>query len=244
MPSDYSRHLGGALICCLIMSMAGCDLFERTTIENSAVMQYPKDDEDFDFWDILSKQSVVTNNDALHGLLLLADGSDPCDTYECRYEAAVTKGWFDGSWGGMPPADQSSKTGWIAVAGCKILAIKGGLTMQVFGDSPRYCSRELTFMGLLPAVSENEALSGLEFTAFIDNIEDRQRLDAALEAREKIKKQQKELKWQQEAKRISEVLTPMHSGPVDGTEQPDADSASTEPDSSKKTSDTPSEPSL
>ena len=59
--------------------------------------------------------------------------------------------------------------------------------MQVFGDSPRYCSRELTFMGLLPAVSENEALTGLEFTAFIDNIEDRQRLDAALEAREKLK---------------------------------------------------------
>ena len=34
-------------------------------------------------------------------------------------------------------------------------------------------------MGVLPSVTENEALSGLEFTAYVDNIEDRQRFDAA-----------------------------------------------------------------
>ena len=243
MRSDCLRHLCGALACCLMISVTGCDLFERTTIQDSAVVQFPGNDEDFDFWDAISKQSVVTNNDALHGLLLLADGKDDCETYECRYEAGVQKGWFEGSWGGMPPADQSAKTGWIAVAGCKILAIKGGLTMQLFGDSPRYCSRELTFMGLLPAVSENEALSGLEFTAFIDNIEDRQRLDVALKAREELKKRQKELKRQQEAKRISEVLTPMNTGSVDGTEQSGDDSSSSDPDNAQMSSDTPSEPS-
>ena len=115
--------------------------------------------------------------------------------------------------------------------------------MQLFGDSPRYCSRELTFMGLLPAVSENEALTGLEFTAFIDNIEDRQRLDVALKAREELKKRQKELKRQQEAKRISEVLTPMNTGSVDGTEQSGDDSSSSDPDNAQTSSDTPSEPS-
>lgn len=243
MPSDCFRHLLKTLPICLIMLLAGCDLLERTTIQDSAVVQFPKNDEDFDFWDTLSKQSVVTNNDALHGLLLLADDSDACETYECRYEAGVQRGWFDGSWGGMPQADQSAKTGWIAVAGCNILKIKGGLTMQLFGDSPRYCSRELTFMGLLPSVSENEALTGLEFTAFVDNIEDRQRFNAALKAREEIKKRQEEIKDQQEAQRISEVLTPMNAKPIGGSGQSGDVSTSPDPESSKSTSDEPSEPS-
>ncbi|MAT82572.1 MAG: hypothetical protein CMJ29_13130 [Phycisphaerae bacterium] len=243
MRSDDLRHVCIALASCLLMTATGCDLFERTSIENSAVVQFPANDEDFDFWDTLATQSVVTNDDALHGLLLLADGKDDCETYECRYEAGVQKGWFEGSWGGMPPANQSAKTGWIAVAGCRILEIKGGLTMQLFGDSPRYCSRELTFMGLLPAVSENEALTGLEFTAFVDNIEDRQRLDVALKAREALKKQQKELRRQQEAKRISEVLTPMHSGGVGGTEQSGEEPDSPDPDNAQESSDSPSEPS-
>ena len=208
---------------------SGCALFERTTLDDSAVVQFPGNDQDFDFWDSLAKQSVVTNDDALHGLLLLSDGSDDCDTYECRYEAGVAKGWFDGSWGGMPPANESARVGWVAVAACQILKIKGGLTMRLFGDSPRYCSRELTFMGLLPSLSENEALTGLEFTALVDNIEDRQRLNQAFEAREKLKEQQKKAKEAAEAKRISEVLTPMHPGPIGGTDDSnEADSSAPE----------------
>ncbi len=216
MPSR--KHVLLLLMVTVIGFASGCTLFERTTLDDSAVVQFPGNDQDFDFWDSLAKQSVVTNDDALHGLLLLSDGSDDCKTYECRYEAGVAKGWFDGSWGGMPPANESARVGWIAVAACQILEIKGGLTMQLFGDSPRYCSRELTFMGLLPALSENEALTGLEFTALVDNIEDRQRLNQVFEARKKLKEQQKKAKEAAEAKRISEVLTPMHPSPVEGTD--------------------------
>ena len=224
MPSSRSTLIITALVAGLVLP--GCNLFERTTIENSAAVQFPGGDQDFEFWDALSKQSVVTNNDALHGLLLLADGSDDCETYECRYEAAVEKGWFEGSWGGMPAADASAKVGWMAVAGCRILEIDGGLTMRLFGDSPRYCSRELTFMRILPAVTENEALSGLEFTAYVDNIEDRQRFDVAVETRKKLQERQKELKREAEAKRISETLTPMNGNSVGGPEQSPGDEAS------------------
>lgn len=225
MPSR--KFVRALLVLAWSIHSGGCSMFDRTTIENSAVQQYPADDQDFDFWDVLAKQSVVTNDDALHGLLLLSDGKDPCTTYECRYETAANKGWFEGSWGGMPPADESARVGWIAVAACKILDIKGGLTMRLFGDSPRYCSRELTFMGLLPSVSENEALTGLEFTALVDNVEDRQRLNKAFEAREKLKEQQREAKRAAEAKRISEILTPMNPGRIEGTDE-------------KKQADTPS----
>ena len=217
-----------SLLSCLLVATAGCDMFERTTIEDSAVVKFPGNDEDFDFWDSLSTQPVVTNNDALHGLLLLNDGKDDCETYECRYQAAVDKGWFDGSWNGMPPTNASAKVGWMAVAGCQILDIQGGLTMQVWGDSPRYCSRELTFMGILPSVTENEALSGLEFTAFVDNIEDRQRFDAAAEARKRLEEQKKASRWQNDAKRNSKVVTPMETNPVAGPEPSSGDTPSSE----------------
>ena len=222
---------------------SGCTLFERTKLENSAVQQFPSNDQDFDFWDTLAKQSIVTNDDALHGLLLFSDGKDECTTYECRYEAGVAKGWFDGSWGGMPPAEESARVGWVAVAACQILEIRGGLTMRLFGDSPRYCSRELAFMGLLPSLSENEALTGLEFTALIDNIEDRQRLNQALEARKKLMQQQKQAKDAAEAKRISEVLTPMHPRPIEGADDSTEDAVPASEPETATGSDRTTEPS-
>jgi hypothetical protein len=70
------------------------------------------------------------------------------------------------------------------VAACRILDIDGGLTMRVFGDSPRYCTRELNAMGMLPGLTANEALTGLEFITLVDNIEGRDRLQRAWDRRE------------------------------------------------------------
>lgn len=52
------------LMCCCI----GC---ERARIKDSAVDQFPRSTEELDFLDALEKQMVVTNDDALHGLIVL-----------------------------------------------------------------------------------------------------------------------------------------------------------------------------
>ena len=70
------------------------------------------------------------------------------------------------------------------MAGCQILDIQGGLTMRVLGPSPRYCTRELVAMGMLPGLTANEALSGLEFIAYIDGLEERDRLQRAWQRRD------------------------------------------------------------
>ncbi|MCZ6543072.1 MAG: hypothetical protein O6768_05350, partial [Planctomycetota bacterium] len=49
----------------------------------------------------------------------------------------------------------------------------GGLTMRLFGPSPRYCTRELIFMDILPQRTEHQSLSGLEFIDLVGRIEDR-----------------------------------------------------------------------
>jgi hypothetical protein len=51
--------------------------------------------------------------------------------------------------------------------------------MRVFGPSPRYCTRELSGLGILPDLTQNEALNGLEFIAFMNNIEERLELQDA-----------------------------------------------------------------
>lgn len=146
----------------LVALLSGC---ARTTLVDSAADKFPGDDAELQFWQQLETQPVVTNNDALHGLTLLADGLDPAEDYEQRIATARERGWLGGS--DAPPANESVRMGTIAVAICEILDIKGGVTMHVFGPIPRYCTRELVFLRYIPPRTEFQAVSGLEFIDLI-----------------------------------------------------------------------------
>jgi len=166
--------------CVLSMALlaAGCTT-ARTHLANTAVDQYPGADETLDYWDALEQQSVTTNNDALHGLILFVDGDEGLlGTYPERVARARELGWMDDD-GDPPAADDSATVGLMAVAGCYILDIKGGLSMAIWGKTPRYSLRELVHISVLPGIGEHEALSGAEFIAYIDALEQRQRVDAA-----------------------------------------------------------------
>ena len=157
---------------------SGCTM-KRTNLTDTAVDQYPGPEETLDYWDVLETQSITTNNDALHGLILFVDGDDGLlETYPERVTRARELGWMS-STGEVPPAQDSATVGLIAVAGCHILDIQGGLSMTLWGKTPRYCLRELVHISVLPGIGEHEALSGAEFIAYIDALEQRQRVDAA-----------------------------------------------------------------
>lgn len=141
--------------------------------------------DNFDFWDALAEQPVVTNDDALHALILMEDGRDPSTDFEGRMAIAREKGWLKGTSGPLEP-NESATVGLLSVAGCRILDIQGGLTMHIFGDSPRYCTRELNALHILPGLTPNEALTGLEFITFINSLEERDRLQRAWKRREDV----------------------------------------------------------
>ena len=155
----------------LLLASAGMVGCARTMLESSAVDDWPGNEAELEYLEALETQRVVTNHDALHGLLLLADGADPHETYEQRLADARQRGWLapDAS----PEANESAAIGMMAVAVCEILEIDGGLTMLFFGPSPRYCTRELIFLDILPPRSEHQSLSGLEFIDLLGRIEDR-----------------------------------------------------------------------
>jgi hypothetical protein len=170
--------LPAAMIALLLI--AGC---QRTIVDRTMLERHPSETDDFEFWDGVAQEAVVSNDDALHALILIEDGRDPSTDFAGRMAHAEKKGWLKGTPLPLDP-NESVSVGILSVAACRILDIDGGLTMRVFGDSPRYCTRELNAMGMLPGLTANEALTGLEFITLVDNIEGRDRLQRAWDRRE------------------------------------------------------------
>jgi hypothetical protein len=104
-----------------VMALVGCGLTERTTVEQSAVVQWPTSDDSLDYWDTLESQAVTTNDDALHGLLLLVQESPPPADWNERLAAAQRRGWL-GAVTSLQPTE-SAQIGMIAVCICHILDV-------------------------------------------------------------------------------------------------------------------------
>lgn len=150
---------------CVALALQAC---ERSRVTDSAVERFPRPAQELDFLEALDKQVVVTNGDALHALIAFADGADLATTYAGRVQVAQAKGWIPADWN--RPADESAQVGWMAVAACRIVGIKGGLTMRLSGPTPRYATKELVFMDVIPLRTENQALSGQEFVDFVNRL--------------------------------------------------------------------------
>lgn len=161
------RVAAGSLAAALVFGLApAC---ERTTIARSAIDDYPDPPQELDYFDALEEKSVVTNNDALHAFLLIADGEDHWGSFEARVREAKRRDWLPERWD--EPANESAEAGWISRVACMLARINGGLTMMVFGPIPRYAVRELGNRQILVGKREGQALTGLEFTDFLGRLD-------------------------------------------------------------------------
>jgi len=155
-----------ALACLLGTAMCGC---ARTMVEDSAADHWPAPEDELDFWDDLGERAALTNHDALHGLLLAEDPSASYDSYEAHLAAAVDREWVGSN--AHLPANEVAEIGMISVAVCRMLDISGGVTMSILGPSPRYATRELVYLGILPDRSPNQAMTGVEFMDLLRKVE-------------------------------------------------------------------------
>ena len=127
-----------------------------------------------DFWHTLATRPVTSNDEAFHGLILYVNGQDDSTDYAGRVE------WMN-SQNMLPqdfdrPSNEAVHHGTLAVAITRLLDIKGGLIMRLFGPTPRYATRELRYMKIIPRVSPHQTLSGIEFVGLVARIEDYQRV--------------------------------------------------------------------
>lgn len=162
-----------ALLAAAFVLSAGC---QSAMVEEPLTNAYGGSDMDSqsEFWFRLSDRPVVSNDEAFHALLLYTDGEDPGLTYDQRVATLKERKMLPQ--GFNEPANQSVRRGDIAVATCRLLEIKGGLTMRVFGPNFRYSTRELEYMGIYPTSSPYQTFTGSQFTALLGRIEDIQRI--------------------------------------------------------------------
>lgn len=154
-----------AVSAALVALLAACKPYVMT---NSAVEQFPKADQEIEFLAAVEKMPAVTNNDALHAMLILQDGDDRSADYQARRAEGVRRRWIDA--GALANPNEAAKVGWMATAGCRVMEVKGGLTMHLVGPIPRYATRELVYMEILPLRTENQVLTGAEFVDYLNRL--------------------------------------------------------------------------
>ncbi len=169
---------GSVLRIALVMSAGtaltvglGCD---RQMAQTSVTDRYPRPEQELDHAESLESTAVVTNNDMLHGFIVFAGGEDPWTTYAQRVLDARARGWVPKGWN--EPANESATVGRMASIASHIVEIRGGLSFMILGPTPRYALRELMYQDILPPRTENQSLSGLEFTDFLNRLSRMSRL--------------------------------------------------------------------
>jgi hypothetical protein len=160
-----------------LLGLSGCHA-TTTQVAQPLAPELAKSDPDaqVEFWHALPERKAVSHDEAFHALLLFADGDDKSADYAGRVEALKQRKMLPAGFSGG--AGEPVRRGTVAVALAQILSIRGGLTMHLFGASPRYAVRELQYAGLFPPSSPQQTFSGAEFLGIIGRAEDYQRAQA------------------------------------------------------------------
>ena len=121
------------------------------------------------FLDRVSSQPVVTQADALGGILLLLGEkrqmtfAEAVETLQKR--RIVSSGWR------FNPAKPITK-GQLAYMAYQLCRMTGGVTLMLTGPSCRYCLKELQYRGIMsPGISYNK-VTGMEYVAVLGRIDE------------------------------------------------------------------------
>jgi hypothetical protein len=177
-----TRSFAAVVVGCVLALNGGC---ARSVVKEPLLTNTPPDDVTarLDFWDAMSDHGVVSNDEGLHGLFLLADSRDPSASYAERVSRAKERGWLAD--GFDEAADLSMQRGTAARAVCGLCDIEGGLMMHLLGPTGRYATRELIFMGMMAPGTEQQSLSGREFIGIITKAQDYMALQRLAEENKK-----------------------------------------------------------
>lgn len=167
-PRWRSSLIAAAMLSGLLLA-GGC---ESARVEQSLVQQHQGDDLDAQmaFWHSLAEAPVTSNDDALHGLILFLDSSDPATDYAQRVDTLKNRQILPASFNA--PAEEAISRGTLAVALSKALDVRGGVMVRLTKNAPRYAVRELEFLGLYPPSSPHQTFSGAEYVGVIGRAED------------------------------------------------------------------------
>src|SRR4051794_18302556 len=132
MRSD-SRPAVLTLAAVALLALGGCHTTANVAQPLTAELAKNDPDAQVEFWHALPDRKAVSNDEAFHGLLLFADGEDKAADYAGRVEALKERKMLSADFSGA--AGEPVRRGTVAVMLARVLAIRGGLTMHLFGAS-------------------------------------------------------------------------------------------------------------
>ena len=121
----------------LLLCLSLCVACARTTFKDSVADQYGAADEtsEMDFWDGLVAKPAVTNNDALHALVVSfgeGDAAEGTSNWNSRVDVARQRGWLVQASGNqrrsMSPQKKRVSCGNIIEACCQASNMSSGAT--------------------------------------------------------------------------------------------------------------------
>lgn len=164
------RHLLAILaLSAFLGSLSGC---ARTRVVNAHPTDYPPGDAtaELDFWHGLPGAQAVSNDEGLHGVLLLFDGSDPTQSYDGRVTALKERGWLSN--GFDEASDVAMQRGTLSYILVRAMDVKGGVMMHLTSRCARYANLELQRMGIMPGGSELMIIDGLDYVGSMSKAQD------------------------------------------------------------------------
>ena len=113
------------------------------------------------FLDRMADESLVTQNDAMRGMVMLIDGDDTFDTFQDRVTYLQGLSVVPTSWN--LDASGFLTRGQLAYMSYVASEMSGGVWLTVAGPSQRYCLREMQYRGVMGEGSLLSSVGGLEY---------------------------------------------------------------------------------
>ncbi len=157
---------GGAVVGLLSLGviLGGCGRPRKTAPDVD-----PGTLDDMAFQAYLADVPVVTVDEACRAMLILADGEDKTQSWTARRDELVRRGLIRSAWGLRP--DHVADRGTVAYMVCEICRIGGGVNRLLLGSwglgDRRYAYRELVHIGLMPAGTEWQYVTGGQMVALL-----------------------------------------------------------------------------
>ncbi len=117
------------------------------------------------YLDAMSSRPSVTEAEALEGMLLVLGDQGRKRTFADAVEHLVGQGVVDPKW--HHSAEREITKGRVAYMVYQVSKIRGGLTLTLFGPSPRYCLKELQYRGLMSEGLTYTTVTGMEYVAIL-----------------------------------------------------------------------------
>jgi hypothetical protein len=158
-----------ALAAVALLVASGCTA-PRAVAGAPLIAQPALAEDELGFWQALESAPRVAVDDALHALLLLADGEADHASFASRRAVAGDRGWIEPD--AQLQANDAATIGMVASAICRIVPLERGVSGTLFPRAQRWCVRDLVFLGLLPERAPAQTLRGLELIELVGRVED------------------------------------------------------------------------